>query len=146
MSTAAQLGTLLNTQADLNYYTMQLNFWSAKYDANSEKLQKQVSYETKWENAFESAIDNTRELTASCNGKSIKVAVNNTNEELADKYAHAKVAQYDEELSLELAELDVEYDTMKTMYEALVTELQAQKESEKQSTATSAQDTHLLQS
>ena len=146
MSTAAQLGTLLNTQADLNYYTMQLNFWSAKYDANSEKLQKQVKYEDKWQNAFESAIDNTRELTASCNGKSIKVAVNNTNEELADKYAHAKVAQYDEELSLELAELDVEYDTMKTMYEALVTELQAQKESEKQSTATSAQDTHLLQS
>lgn len=146
MSTAAQLGTLLNTQADLNYYTMQLNFWSAKYDANSEKLQKQVKYEEKWENAFDSAIDNTRELTASINGNSIKVAVNNQNEELADKYAHAKVAQYDEELSLELAELDVEYDTMKTMYEALVTELQAQKESEKQSTATSAQDTHLLQS
>ena len=146
MSTAAQLGTLLNTQADLNYYTMQLNFWSAKYEANSEKLQQQVKYEGKWESAFDSALDNTRELTACSNGKSIKVCVNNTNEDLADQYAHAKVKQYDEELSLELAELDVEYDTMKTMYEALVTEMQAQKESQKQSTATSAQDTHLLQS
>ena len=146
MSSAAQLGTLLNTQADLNYYTMQLTFWSAKYEANQEKLQKQVGYEDKWNKAFESAIDNTRELTASCCGKSVKVAENNTNESIADAYADAKVRQYDEELSLELAELDIEYDTMKTMYEALVTSLQAQKESEKQSTATAMQDTHLLQS
>ena len=146
MSTAAQLGTLLNTQADLNYYTMQLNYWSGKYEANSEKLQKQVKYEEKWEAAFDSAIDNTKELSVSCNGRKVKVAENNTNKNIADQYAHAKVQQYDEELSLELAELDIEYDTMKTMYEALVTELQAQKESEKQSTATSAQDTHLLQS
>lgn len=146
MSTAAQLGTLLNTQADLNYYTMQLNFWSAKYESNSEKLQKQVKYEDKWQNAFDSAIDNTRELKASNGGKNVVVHENNTDEQLADRYAHAKVQQYDEELSLELAELDIEYDTMKTMYEALVTEMQAQKESEKQSTATSAQDTHLLQS
>ena len=146
MSSAAQLGSLLNTQADLNYYTMQLNMWSAKYEANSEKLQKQVKAEEKWEAAFDSAIDNTRELKASCGGTTITVKENNTNEQLADKYAHAKVQAYDEELSLELAELDIEYDTMKTMYEALVTELQAQKESEKQSTATSMQDTHLLQS
>ena len=146
MSTAAQLGTLLNTQADLNYYTMQLNFWSAKYDANSEKLQKQVKYEEKWENAYETAIDTTRDISASHGGQTVTIKAGQGNETNADMYADLKVYQYDEELSLELAELDVEYDTMKTMYEALVTELQAQKESEKQSTATSAQDTHLLQS
>ena len=146
MSTAAQLGSLLNTQADLNYYTMQLNFWSSKYEANSEKLEKQVKYEEKWEKAYDDAIDNTGELKASCGGVCIKVAENNTNKDLADRYAHAKVQQYDKELSLELAELDIEYDTMKTMYEALVTMKQAEKESQKQSTATSAQDTHLLQS
>jgi len=144
MSTAAQLGNLLNTQADLNYYTTQLNYWSAKYEANTQKLQQQTKAEQKWENAYDSAIDNTKELKANCNGKTVVVAENNTSEKIADQYAHAKVTAYDQELSLELAELDIEYDTMKTMYEALVTELQAQKEAEKQSTATSAQDNHLL--
>ena len=146
MSTAAQVGNLLNTQADLNFYTAQLNYWSGKYESNSEKLEKQVKYEEKWEKAFDDAIDNDKELKVSCNGKSIVVKENNTNEKLADMYAHAKVQKYDEELSLELAELDIEYDTMKTMYEALVTLKQAEKEREKQSAATSAQDTHLLQS
>jgi hypothetical protein len=145
MSTAAQLGTLLNTQADLNYYTMQLNFWSAKYEANSEKLQQQVKYEGKWESAFDSALDNTRELTACSNGKSIKVCVNNTNEDLADQYAHAKVKQYDEELSEELAELDIEYDTMKTMYETMIAQLDATEESEKSLTQKDAANTNLLQ-
>ncbi len=144
MSTAAQLGSLLNTQADLNYYTMQLNYWSGKYEANSEKLQKQVKYEEKWEKAYEDAQDVDK--TCKVGNKTWREKDQVLSNEMADAYAHAKVEQYDEELSLELAELDVEYDTMKTMYEALVTELQAQKESQKQSTATSAQDTHLLQS
>ena len=144
MSTAAQLGSLLNTQADLNFYTMQLNYWSGKYEANSEKLQKQVKYEEKWEAAFDDAqnVDKTCKI----GNKTWKEKDQVLSDKMADAYAHAKVQQYDEELSLELAELDVEYDTMKTMYEALVTELQATKESQKQSTATSAQDTHLLQS
>ena len=144
MSTAAQLGSLLNTQADLNFYTMQLNYWSGKYEANSEKLQKQVKYEEKWEKAFEDAQDVDK--TCKVGNKTWKEKDQVLSDKMADAYAHAKVQQYDEELSLELAELDVEYDTMKTMYEALVTELQATKESQKQSTATSAQDTHLLQS
>ena len=146
MSSAAQLGNLLNVQADLNYYTMQLNYWSAKYEANSEKLQEQVKAEEKWDSAFESAHDNTRELKASSGGQTIVVKENNTSDAIADAYADAKVSKYDEELSLQLAELDIEYDTMKTMYEALVTQLQAEKDADKQSTATAAQDTHLLQS
>ena len=50
-NTAALLGNLLNTNADINYYTQQSIFWNAKYEANSEKLQKQVKYEEKWEAA-----------------------------------------------------------------------------------------------
>ena len=65
---------------------------------------------------------------------------------LADKYAHAKVKQYNKELSLELADLDIEYCTMKTMYDTMLEELRAQKESEKSATSTAAQDTGLLQS
>ena len=145
-NTAMRLGQLLADQASLNTYILYESQWASKYEANHEKLEAQVRYFDKWENAFDSAIDNTRELKASSGGKTIVVGENNTNEDLADKYAHAKVKQYDEDLSAELAELDIDFDTMKTMYETLVTELQAKVESEKQTTATGAQDTGLLQS
>ncbi len=141
-NTAALLGNLLNTNADINYYTQQQIYWNAKYEANSAKLSKQVKYEEKWESAFDSAIDNTKELTAG----GIKVGENNQNEMIADAYAHAKVEQYNEELSLELAELDMEYDTMKTMYDTMLEQLRAQQEGQKTATSTAAQDTGLLQS
>ena len=144
MSGAASLGNLLNVTADLNYYTMQLNEWSAKYEANSEKLQKQVKWEEKWESAYDDAQNADKKCQIGTVVWKEKDQVL-SNEE-ADKYAHAKVTQYDESLSLELAELDIEYDTMKTMYEALVTQLQAEKDADKQNTATQMQDTHLLQS
>lgn len=141
-NTAALLGNLLNTNADINYYTQQSIYWNAKYEANSAKLEKQVKYEEKWEAAFDSAIDNTKDLT--CGG--VKVSSGNKNELIADQYAHAKVKQYDEELSLELADLDIEYDTMKSMYDTLLEEMRAQQESEKNATSTAAQDTGLLES
>lgn len=141
-NTAALLGSLLNTNADINYYTQQQIFWSGKYEANSAKLSKQVKAEEKWESAFDSAIDNTKEI--SCGG--VKVSANNKNEQLADAYAHAKVKQYNEELSLELAEMDIEYDTMQTMYESMLEQLRAQKDGQKTATQNAAQDTGLLQS
>lgn len=141
-NTAALLGNLLNTNADINYYTQQSIFWNAKYEANSAKLQEQVKYEEKWQSAFDSAIDNTKDLTAG----GVTVRKENQNEYIADLYAHAKVKQYSEELSLELADLDIEYDTMKTMYDTMLEELRAQQESEKTATSTAAQDTGLLQS
>lgn len=145
MSTSAQLGNLLSIQADYNYYTMLQNYWAAKYEANSEKLQKQVSYESKWESAYDDAMDGSKECKVQ--GRVyVQKDQGTVSEEVAEAYADAKVSQYDEELSLELAELDIEYDTLKTMYETLCTELQAQKESSKQQTSTCAQDTHLLQS
>ena len=141
-NTAALLGNYLNTNADINYYTQQSIFWNAKYEANSAKLEKQTQYETKWESAFDSAIDNTKELSAG----NVKVGKGNKNEMLADAYAHAKVSKYNEELSLELADLDIEYDSMKTRYDSMLEQLRAQKESEKTATSTAAQDTGLLQS
>ena len=143
MSSAAQLGNLLNVTADLNYYTMQLNFWSQKYEANSQKLNEQVKYEEKWEAAFDDAMEGSKECKVG-NTVYVKKDQGTVSEKVADAYAHAKVRQYDEELSLELASLDIEYDTMKTMYEALVTQLTAEKDADKQSTGTSLQDTHLL--
>ncbi|MBE7711784.1 MAG: hypothetical protein E7Z92_06575 [Cyanobacteria bacterium SIG31] len=141
-NTAALLGTLLCTNADINYYTQQSIYWNAKYEANMAKLEEQVKYHEKWEQAFDSAIDNTKDLTAG----GVTVAANNKNEALADAYADAKVRHYDEELSLELADLDIEYDTMKTMYDTLLEELRAKKDSEKEATSTAASDTGLLSS
>ena len=139
-NTAALLGTLLCTNADINYYTQQSIYWNAKYEANLAKLEEQVKYHEKWEGAFDSAIDNTKDLTAG----NVTVREGNQCEQIADAYAHAKVKQYDEELSLELADLDIEYDTMKCMYDTLLEELRAKQESEKTATSTAAQDTGLL--
>lgn len=139
-TTAAQLGNLLCTNADINYYTQQSIYWTSKYEANLAKLEEQVRYHDKWEGAFDSAIDNTKQLTAG----GIVVNEGNQCEDLADAYAHAKVKQYNEELSIELADLDIEYDTMKCMYDTLLQELRAKQESEKTATSTAAQDTGLL--
>ena len=143
-NTAALLGNLLNTNADINYYTQQSIFWNAKYEANSAKLEKQVKYEQKWESAYDDAKNEDKECKI---GNNTWKAKNQTlSDKLADEYAHAKVKQYDEELSLELADLDIEYDTMKTMYDTMLEELRAQKEAEKTALSTAAQDTGLLQS
>ena len=53
-------------------------------------------------------------------------------------------SKYLEALKEELAELDIEYDTMKTMWEAELEVLNNRAEAEKQNLATSAQDTGLL--
>ncbi len=141
MGVVTDLGSLLNTKADKNYYTQQLMFWTAKYEANQEKLEKQVKYENKYLDASEAAIGNTRELKA----PHVTVHEDNKDKDTAERYAHAKVDLYDEELSEELAELDVEYDTMKTMYETLIASLEAQEESEKSLTQQDAADTNMLQ-
>ena len=144
-NTAALLGNLLATNADINYYTQQQIFWNAKYEANSEKLGKQVKYEEKWESAFDTAMEGSKECKV---GGHVYVQKDQgvVSEAAAEAYANAKVKQYDEELSLELADLDIEYDTMKSMYDTLLEEMRAQQESEKTATSTAAQDTGLLQS
>ena len=94
----------------------------------------------KWNDAYDSALDNERELHSG----TVTVTEGNTCECLAIEYADDKVDEYNEELSLSLADLDIEYDTMKCMYDTLLEELRAQQESEKTATSTAAQDTGLL--
>ncbi len=141
--TAAALGSLLTTQADYNYYIQQQIFWTNKYDANSAKLEEQVKYETKWESAFDKAMDGEKECKV--RGQVfVQKDAGTVSEAQARRYADAAASQYNEELSLELADLDIEYDTMKTMYDTLVQELQGQKDSQKTLVGTCAQDTGLL--
>ena len=144
MSTSADLSSLLRIQADLNYNTMQLSSISQKYEATHKKLEKMQKYEDKWEQAFEDAQDVDK--TCKIGNKVYKEKDQVLSDAQADAYAHAKVKQYNEEILLELTEDDMEYDSIKTVLETSITELQAEKESWKQQTATDAQDTHLLQS
>ncbi len=142
-NTAAQLGNLLAVNADINFYTQMQLFWAHKCEANQEKLQKQIKYEEKWENAYDDGMDSEKKIDFKGFHKDKGVE---WTEAQADAYAHAKVSQYDEELSMELFELDIEYDTMKTMYDTMLEELRAQKDADKQAVSTAAQDTGLLQS
>jgi len=143
-NTAALLGNLLTVNADINYYTQQQIYWSTKYKANSAKLAKQVKYEEKWEAAYDSAMDGSRTSALKMNGYVFLDKEVAGTEAQAEQWADYKVEEYDAELSLELADLDIEYDTMKTMYETLLEELRAQQEGEKTATSTAAQDTGLL--
>ena len=141
-NTAALLLNLLNTNADINYYTQQSIYWNAKYEANNAKLAKQIQYEEKWMSAYDSCYYAEE-------GKEVKIGGNpfsSGDECAAIAYADTKVRQYDEELSLELADLDMTYDTMKTMYDTLLEQMRAQQENEKTATSNAAQDTGLLQS
>lgn len=140
-NTAALLGNLLCTNADINFYTQQQIYWANKYEANAAKLAKQVKYEEKWQDAFDDALD--PEKSISFRGFEKKEG-QTKGEAWADDYAHAKVKEYDEAYSLELADLDIEYDTMKCMYDTLLEEMRAQQESEKSATSSAAQDTGLL--
>ena len=144
-NTAALLGTLLNTNADINYYVQQQIYWSNKYEANAAKLAEQVKFENQWEKAYDDAQD----VDKACKvGNKVwkEKGADPLSDAMADAYAHAKVTQYDEELKLELSDLDIEYDTMKTMYETLLEKLRADQEGEQQATSNAAQDTGLLQS
>ena len=142
-NTAALLGNLLCTNADINFYTQQQIYWANKYEANAAKLSKQVKYEEKWVNAYDDALD--PEKSISFNGIDLKKGeMTNRTEAIAEQYAEYKVEEYDEVYSLELADLDIEYDTMKCMYDTLLEEMRAQQESEKSATSSAAQDTGLL--
>ena len=144
-NTAALLGNLLTVNADINYYTQQQIYWANKYQANSAKLAKQVKFEEKWEAQYDSAMDGGRSSALKMNGYVfLDKEVAASTDTQARQWADYKVSEYDEELSLELADLDIEYDTMKCMYETLLEELRAEKDADKQATSTAATDTGLL--
>ena len=139
-NTSALLLNLLTTNADINYYTQQQIYWSNKYEANSAKLAKQVKYEEKWNDAYDDCYYAEDDKKVKVNG----VEQANQCECTAIAYADYKVEEYDEDLKNELADLDLEYDTMKTMYVTVLEQLRAQKEGQQEATSNAAQDTGLL--
>ena len=92
-------------------------------------------------------------LFAPKKGSELRADLKNKMDELIDKAKNIDVDEVKDyvnkkvtEIRVELADLDIEYDTMKTMYDTMLEQLRAQKESEKTATSTAAQDTGLLQS
>ena len=141
-NTSALLANLLGINADINYYTQQSIYWNSKYEANSAKLSKQVKYEENWEKEYDKAMDETRTSDLRMNGNVfIAKETAAASEAEAEAWADYKVEEFDRELSLELADLDLEYDTMKTMYDTLLEEMRAQQESAKGATSNAASDT-----
>ena len=142
MSGAASLAQLLSTRADINFYTQQLTYWTNMYNSNAEKLDVQAGLEEKWTKAYDDAQDVDKTCKIGTTVWKEKDAV--LSDAQAEAYANAKVSHYDAELKEELAELDMRYDTMKTMYDQMLTNLRATEESEEQLTSTNVQKTYLL--
>lgn len=143
-ATAANLAGLLTTNADINYYTQQSIFWNAKYENNLAKLEEQQKYETKWENEYDNAQNEDKKCQVG--NRVYKEKGDVLDDNAAEAYACAKVKQYNEELMMELADLDIEYESIKCMYDTMLETLRAKQESQKTLTSESAQDTGLLQS
>ena len=142
MSAVTSLSALLRVQSDLSYNTNLLDNLTLEMDANTAKLEDQQKLYNKWEKAFDDAQDEDK--TCKIGNTTWKEKGEVLSDARADAYAHAKVKKYDEELLDELTELDMDYDSRKTILEAAITELQAEKDSWKQQASTEFQDTHML--
>ena len=138
----ASLATLLRIQTDISYHTRQLDNLTLEMDANKAKLEEQEKWYNKWEKAFDDAQDEDK--TCKIGNTTWKEKGVVLSDAKADAYAHAKVKKYDEDLLDELTELDMDYDSRKTILEATLTELNAEKDSWKQETSTELSDTHVL--
>ena len=139
-ATAALLGTLLCKNADITYYTQLQIFWANKYEANAAKLGEQQTLEKKYWDAYDDCYYAEDDKKVKING----TPQDNNNEAAAIAYADYKVKNFDEELRKELERLDVEYETMKLMYETQLEALRAEKESLESATSRAAQETGLL--
>ena len=137
-STAAYL----EVKADINYYTVQENFWAKKQETNAKKVGEQQKLEEKWETAYDAACPADKDLKI---GGVVVVQEGNTSEVIAEQYADMKVEDYDEALLSELEDLDLEYDSMKESMESVLTNLRAQETNLKQLVTTNCQDTGTLQ-
>lgn len=143
-ATSAALLNLLQKKADLAYYNQQQIYFANKQESTSAKVAKYAKYEKNWEKAYDDAMALEDGKSKTCNG--VTVTGGSVTERQAEAYAYAKVRERDEELYLELTDLDMEYDSMKEMYNTLCEELRAEIDADKQLTSSNAQDTGLLQS
>ena len=116
----APLGSLLNTYANIAALQQQQMYLENQQSKCAAQLAVHQKYEAAYEKAWSNAMGNKEVLAK---GTAYEVQQSNSVESIADRYAHAKVEQYDQELLLELSELDIEYQTM---IEAINTQIEAE--------------------
>ena len=138
--TAAAMSQLLTLTQERNFYQMQQIYWSNEHTAMSAKVAQYSKLEKKWEDYYNKAMGNTSEI----NSGGFHIQKDNQNEALAEQYANAMCAEYDEETKIELSNQEVEYESMQQMYETLLEETNARIEQQKELVSENAKDTGLL--
>ena len=139
MITSALLGSLLSEKANLAFYTVEQVKWSEKYAGIQNKLTAAQKDQVAYEKAYDAAMNNNKELKAG----GITVSANNINERIAEQYAHAK-SGFQEEILEELNRLDIEYDTMNTLYATMIEQSKSKIKSLESATSQAAQSTEIL--
>jgi len=140
MSTSAALARYLQLNADYNYYVLQEAFYAQKHESMTALISKWEKRDSEWTKAQEDCAELEEGKTKTWNHKEY------TYDE-ADDYADAKVGFSEAEIEQaleECTELDIEYDTMMSMYDALIEEIKTDKEATKSLVQKGAQDNGLL--
>lgn len=145
MSTAALLATLQMKQGELTYYTQQQIFWARKHEDATAALKTQTDLESKWEQKYDKVMDLEDDKKVKIGGVEYTGAALGTNRESkAQQYADEQVKGYDEAKLEDLTEQDIEYESMKTMYETLQKELQAEVDNLNEKVGNEAGKTYLI--
>jgi len=140
-NTAALLVHLLTIKRSIIEDTNMQVFYSNQLDKNSAKLAVQTKAETKWQKAYDDFMDPSKKI----NKYGFNYDKDTTRTEaVAEQYAQAAAKEYDEELMLELEELDIQYDTMKSYYDTMLQKENADKDAVEQAVEKAASDTGRL--
>lgn len=119
----ASLGSLLNTYANIAALQQQQMYLENQQSKNAAQLQIQQKHEAAYEKAYDNAMGTTKDISFTDDMGYVIIKASACEETQADRYAHFKVEQYNQELLLELSELDVEYTTL---IEAIAVQIEAE--------------------
>lgn len=119
-------------------------------EANSKQLKEQETAEDKWTSASDKVEEVWDDPSSSLIYKNVTYWNKGSHPSFSNKYsaatayANAKVPKFNKDKLEEYTDLDMEFSTMVNMYETLLTELDAEKESTKSRLESSASDTHII--
>lgn len=139
MITSALLGSLLSEKANLAFYTIEQVKLSERCDGIQKKVAAEEKKQAAYEKAYDAAMNNNKELKAG----GVTVSANNINERIAEQYAHAK-SGFQEEILEELNEINIRYDTIRTLNDTMIEQSKAKIKSLESATSQAAQSTEIL--
>lgn len=139
MITSALLGSLLSEKANLAFYTVEQVKASERLAGIQQKVVAEEKKQAAFEKAYDAAMNNNKELKAG----GITVSANNINERIAEQYAHAK-SGFQEEILEELNEINIKYDTIRTLNDTMIEQSKAKIKSLESATSQAAQSTEIL--